>query len=207
MDGLIWRIALTALLLFGAAGGAWGESGSVNGRVVLDVPEASIAMIGPIVVFLDAVDGELDFAPPGESVRIVQENATFSPSFRMVVKGQEVEMPNLDRIYHNAFSYSRPNDFDLGIYPAGESRSIRFEHAGIVKTYCSIHESMSLTIFVSPSPWFARVRSDGEFSIRGVPPGRYVLRTWAERLPPSAREILVESSALQVEIRPLAGAG
>jgi plastocyanin len=193
-------------LLLGLASAAQAESGSVRGRVVLDLADTSVALVGPVVVFLDAVEGELAFVTPREKVRIDQENATFTPSFRIVVKGQEVEMPNLDHIYHNAFSYSRPNDFDLGLYPAGESRSVRLEHAGIVKTYCAIHENMSLTIFVAPSPWVTRVLPSGEFVIRGVPPGRYMLHSWAERLPDHAQEIRVAGDTVEVEIRPLARA-
>lgn len=203
----IRQLARWAALLLLVPTGALAESGVVRGRVVLDLADASVAMVGPIVVYLDAVEGELEFDPPERSLRVVQENATFSPSFGIVIKGQEVEMPNVDRIYHNVFSYSKPNDFDLGIYPAGESRSIRFEHPGIVKTYCSIHESMSLTLFVAPSPWVARVRPNGEFVIRSVPAGDYTLRSWAERLPDHAQPIRVTGDAIEVEIRPLADAG
>ena len=48
---------------------------------------------------------------------------------------------------------------------------------------------MNATIVVSPSPYFATVGEDGAFEIRGIPPGRYRVRTWCERLP-SAEDIV-----------------
>ena len=119
--------------------------------------------------------------PPSPEIR--QRNATFTPGFMAVVKGQTVEMPNDDDVRHNVYSTSADNAFDLGIYDAGDSRSVTLEHPGEVDIHCSVHESMNGTIFVSPSPWYATVAADGRFAIEALPPGRYRLRTWSERLP------------------------
>jgi plastocyanin len=165
----------------------------VRGRVSLDVAGADLSRLGPIVVYLEPIEANATFDVSREPVTIRQKNATFSPSFLTIASGQTVDMPNVDAIYHNVFSYSRPNDFDLGFYPAGESRQVRFEHAGVVKVYCSIHESMNATILVAPSPFFARVRGSGKFSIRGVVPGRYRVTTWCAKLPTVTREIELQA--------------
>ena len=102
-------------------------------------------------------------------------------------------MPNDDAIFHNVFSFSKPNDFDLGMYPSGQSRQVTFKHAGVVKIYCSIHESMSGTIFVSPSPWFAVAKANGDFEIAGIPPGRHTLRVWNEKLPEATRSVTLDA--------------
>lgn len=201
------RAALLSLVGLTAAAGA--EAGArIQGQVTLDLPGTTLASLGPIVVFLEPIDGEARPARSAAPERVVQINASFSPSFLVVPVGQTVDMPNADLIYHNVFSYSRPNDFDLGIYPAGESRSIRFEHPGVVKVYCSIHESMNATIVVTPTPSFDVVEGTGRFSIEGVPPGRYRLRTWCEKLPETSREIDVGSGAslsLSLDLTPATG--
>ena len=128
-----------------------------------------------------------------------QRDARFSPAFLVVAAGTPVEMANDDAIYHNVFSYSRPNDFDLGLYPAGETRKLVLRHPGVVKLYCSIHESMNATIVVTPSRWFDVVDGKGGYAVTGIRPGRYRVVVWAERLPPTAQEIEVgagEPSAL-----------
>jgi len=151
--------------------------------------------LGPTVVFLDGVSGPLSFEPPRGRIRMHQKNAQFEPRFLAVPAGQTLEMPNDDAIFHNVFSFSKPNDFDLGLYPAGESRSVRFAHPGVVNIYCSIHESMTATVFVAPSPWLAVAKPTGEFELRGVPPGRYRLRVWNERLPEAGQIVEVTAGA------------
>lgn len=184
-------LALLAWPLLPAAGQE-AESGNVRGRVRLEVEGIPIAEAGPIVAYLEPIGEAPVPRPPATVPRVHQKDARFSPQFLAIAAGQSVAMPNDDAIYHNVFSYSTPNDFDLGLYPAGESRTVTFRHAGVVRTYCSIHESMSGTIFVAPTRYFAVMRASGDFEIRDVAPGRYKLTTWCERLPSVSREIQVQ---------------
>jgi plastocyanin len=168
--------------LAGPVASAAQDTGTLRGHVVLGVEGVPLAEMGPIVVYLEPTEG--DATPPATTPpRVLQKDATFSPGFLAIAVGQAVEMRNDDAIYHNVFSFSKPNDFDLGIYPAGKSRTVTFRHPGVVRTYCSIHDSMRGTIFVSPSPYFATVDGAGRFAIHGVPAGRHRVRTWCERLP------------------------
>jgi hypothetical protein len=62
---------------------------------------------------------------------------------------------------------------------------------------------MSGTILVAPSPWYAVADAAGAFEIRGVPPGRYRLVVWNDRLPRVTRRVRVaagEVSALVVAV-------
>ncbi len=146
---------------------------------------------GPIVAYLESAGAPLHFELPKRRLEIHQKDASFKPSFLVIAAGETVVMPNDDVIFHNVFSYSTPNDFDLGLYPRGESRAKTFEYPGVVRIYCSIHESMSATIFVAPSIWHAVAGPHGEFSIPDVPAGKYRLRTWNRRLPPASQLIEV----------------
>jgi len=168
-------------------------AGVLAGRVTLAVADADLAELGPTVVYLERSAGGASGALPAP-VRVRQHNARFEPDFLVVTEGQTVVMPNDDTIFHNVFSFSRPNDFDLGLYPAGSSREVVFRHAGLVRVYCSIHESMRGTILVAPTPWFAGVGVSGEYSIPDVPPGRYRLTVWNEKLPALTQSILVPES-------------
>lgn len=184
-----------------AAAGLPEREGRVAGRVVASLLETPSLELGPVVVFLEPVGGERRFTLPRETPVVRQRNARFAPPFRVVVAGQKVEMVNDDMIYHNVFSYSRPNDFDLGMYPSGQSRTVELKYPGVVKTYCSIHESMNGTIFVSPTPWYAVAGDDGEFEIKAVPAGRYKLTAWSEKLPMQSRNIEVtQGGPLELEI-------
>jgi plastocyanin len=188
--GLLALLAALAAPLHTAAGED-AATGSLRGKLRLAVEGSKLADAGPVVAYLEPLDGATPPPVPASVPRVNQKDARFSPQFLAIAAGQSVAMPNDDAIYHNVFSYSTPNEFDLGLYPAGESRKVTFRHAGVVRTYCSIHESMSGTIFVAPNAYFAVVRPTGEFEIRNVAPGRYRLTTWCERLPAAVREIQV----------------
>jgi plastocyanin len=198
-------LAVLALLAAVTARGEGAETGAIRGRVELGVVGARLADVGPIVAYLDAPEegGRLAFAVPREVPQMRQSGVRFRPELLVVAAGQRVSLPNDDAIYHNVFSFSKLNAFDLGLYPQGESRSVVLRHPGVVRAYCSIHESMSGTILVAPSPWHAVADASGAFEIRGVPPGRYRLWVWNDRLPRIARAIRVapgEVNALVVAL-------
>jgi plastocyanin len=192
------RRALAAACL-AAALAAPADAGELQGRVELALPGVALSDVGPIVVYLEGGPPRAAAAAPPAEIR--QQSARFSPPFLAVARGQAVEMPNEDDIYHNVFSFSAPNDFDLGLYPGGESRRVAFEHPGVVRIFCSIHEAMNGTLFVAPTPWFAVVDADGRFVIAGAPAGRFRLRTWAAKLPPSEQEVTLGTGPSSVAVR------
>src|SRR5206468_462262 len=73
-----------------------------------------------IVVMLDAKG-----LPPSEPETIVMEqrNGRFEPDLAVIPVGSKVEFPNADPIFHNVFSLSGTQHFDLGYYPRGQSRT------------------------------------------------------------------------------------
>ncbi len=115
--------------------------------------------------------------PPVTAV-IDQRAAHFDPDLIVVPVGSTVQFPNFDPIFHNVFSLSKAQPFDLGFYPKGQSRSVKFDHAGIIQVYCHIHANMYAAIVVTASPWFAKPSHDGSFSFSNVPAGHYRLTAW-----------------------------
>jgi plastocyanin len=110
-----------------------------------------------------------------------QRGIQFHPQVLAIQAGTTVDFPNRDNIYHNVFSYSSPNDFDLGRYPMNDSRSVRFDRPGIVRVYCDIHSHMSATILVLPHPYFAVPDAQGNYVLSDVPEGKYTLVAWYGR--------------------------
>jgi plastocyanin len=86
------------------------------------------------------------------TLRMEQRDESFFPHVLPIVKGSIVEFPNGDPIYHNVFSLSKASSFDLGRYPRGATRSIRFDEPGVVRVYCHIHSDMSGVILVLEIP-------------------------------------------------------
>jgi plastocyanin len=114
-------------------------------------------------------------------VRMLQRDKRFTPHVLAVRTGTIVDFPNADPIFHNAFSNFDGQIFDIGLYPPGTSRSLRFRRAGIVRVFCNIHSSMSAVIVVLDTPYFASTDVEGHYQIPNVPAGRYRLHVFYER--------------------------
>jgi hypothetical protein len=121
--------------------------------------------------------GNLPPKPPVTEM-LNQQGARFQPDLIAVPVGSTVEFPNSDPIFHNVFSLSKAQPFDLGYYPQGQSRTVKFNTPGVVQVYCHIHSNMYAAILVTASPWFQRPSADGSFSFSNVPAGHYRLTAW-----------------------------
>lgn len=116
-----------------------------------------------------------------QHAKIIQKNKTFTPHILAIPTGTVVDFPNLDPIFHNAFSSFDGKVFDVGLYPPGSSASVRFDRPGIVRIFCNIHPAMSAVVAVVNSSWFAVSTQTGALKIESVPAGPYTLRVYHER--------------------------
>jgi plastocyanin len=117
-------------------------------------------------------------ASPGSTASIEQHDRQFVPDLVVVPVGSAVSFPNMDAIFHNVFSLSKPKSFDLGNYPKGQTRTVVFPSPGIVYVYCHLHTNMAASIMITPNQWSARVDADGNFRLPDVPPGKYTAVAW-----------------------------
>lgn len=144
---------------------------------------------------LDAVNKRRDFSgvvisaerinapvppPPSRHAVMLQKNKMFTPHILPIVTGTTIDFPNADPIFHNAFSSYNGQTFDIGLYPPGQSKSVRFSTPGVVRVFCNIHPTMSSIILVLNTEYFATTGKDGAFEL-DVPPGEYELRVFHER--------------------------
>jgi len=119
-------------------------------------------------------------AEPLKKAIVDQRNRSFVPHVLVVTVGTEVQFPNNDTIFHNVFSASEINRFDLGVYPRGKTLTRAFSKKGVVALQCNIHSEMSAYVVVVDTPYYALTDNQGGFSLPNVPPGRYTLKVWHE---------------------------
>jgi plastocyanin len=204
--------ARSATVASGAAPAGAARNGSIRGRVDLrKVPPVierrpGVADLGPppardlpdrlrSVVYLESAPrGAFEQTDGGRAV-MDQRNETFVPHVLAITTGTTVDFPNSDRIYHNVFSLSKTERFDLGRYAVGHSRSVRFDRAGIVRVFCDIHSHMNAFILVFSHPFFAVTDADGRYRIENVPPGTYNVIAWNEGTSSDPQPITVPDGA------------
>ena len=162
-------------------------------------------------------------APPGAAdlskIKFVmdQRNLEFVPHVLPILVGATVDFPNNDKVNHNVFSMSRTKKFNLGSYPAGESKSVVFDKPGIVELRCDVHAEMAAYILVMKNPYFAVTDKQGHFEIpdsnileqtglsglKDLAPGKYFVKTWHEKLKTQKQAVTVPENgnvAIQLDL-------
>jgi plastocyanin len=134
----------------------------------------------------------LDRAAPSRAGRfkLAQQNKSFSSRVLAVPAGSTVDFPNLDPIFHNVFSLSRPAGFDLGLYRAGASKSRVFSEPATYRIFCNIHPQMTAVVLILPTPFITQRDGAGPYRL-DLPAGRYRITAWSERAQSAATEISV----------------
>ncbi len=83
-----------------------------------------------------------------EEFEVGQKNKQFTQEKLTIKKGDSVKFMNEDPFFHNVFSLSEVQSFDLGSYPKGEFKTVTFDKPGTVEVECAIHPNMHMTIEV-----------------------------------------------------------
>ena len=136
------------------------------------------------------------------TAQMAQKDLGFVTPLLPVFVGTKVEFPNLDDTYHNIFSYSQPQRFDLGRYRPDERPipSQVFDQPGLVTLHCDIHEHMRGLILVLATPYFTKSDTSGAYRLAGLPAGRYTLKAWVNSKTTLERSVeLKNGAALHVD--------
>jgi plastocyanin len=186
---IVWCAGALALLLVVSAAPST-VAGSFSGVVRTLVRDGAVA--AAVVVYAEPIGVE---APrqPGKFV-LQQKNKTFLPGVLGVPVGSTVGFPNDDEIFHNVFSLSGPQPFDLGLYRSGEAKSRTFTRPGTYRVFCNIHPQMSALIVVVPTPHVVVADRNGRFVLE-LPAGRYRLTAQSERAQPVSLEVTADVGA------------
>jgi len=113
---------------------------------------------------------------------VASRGKRFDPHVLVVTKGTTVSFPNVDSIFHNAFSRTPGTEFDLGLYRRGASRAYTFRSPGLVHLYCNIHAEMAAYVLVlEPEDAFAVADGSGSFRLSGLPAGPVTVHVWSEK--------------------------
>jgi plastocyanin len=159
--------------------------------------------VSEVVILLkplsDALTRQADTALNGlpHHFQLVQSHKRFAPHVLVVPIGSAVDFPNRDPFFHNVFSLFNGKRFDLGLYEAGATRTVKFDRAGVSYIFCNIHPQMSAVIITAETPYYAITDKLGTAIIRNVPDGRYRLRVWSEHALPKTLLKVVQ----QVDVR------
>ncbi|MCC6807534.1 MAG: hypothetical protein IT381_08925 [Deltaproteobacteria bacterium] len=175
---------LVGLALFPASV-AYANKATVTGKVKAD------GNWKPAVVYIEKLAGpSINLV---ERPKLTQKNTQFLPTVLVVLQGQTIDFPNEDKFYHNVFSASDGNEFDLGLYRGGVSKAMQMKAPGEVDIYCNIHPDMAAKVLVLQNELFTKVNDDGTYVLPNVPYGNYTLVAWTPHHTPEKKKIEVKA--------------
>jgi len=171
--------ALFVAALFLQAGWHTLLAGNIAGKV----NAKGVKNSGDAVIYIDKISSKTFPAPENHAV-MNQKNLMFVPHVLPILVGTTVDFLNSDNVLHNVFSPDVcAEKFNLGSWPKGKTKSYTFKTPGCVSTLlCNVHPEMEGYVVVVETPYFAVSEADGTYLIKNVPPGKYTLKIWHEKL-------------------------
>lgn len=143
------------------------------------------------LVFVESVSG--DFTPPEDHAVMDQVDSDFNPRMLPILRGTTVDFVNSDEGWRDIYSPEQSvTPFNLGTYPPGRSRSMRFDNVGVAPVTSFMHSEMRAYVIVLDNPHYAVTDKLGRFVIDAVPAGTHILRVWNEKRYAAKQEITVE---------------
>jgi plastocyanin len=172
------------------------------------VKEARLpANLSEVVLWLKPREiAEADSAPaeqPHKRLQLIQKNKNFQPHVLVVPVGSTVDFPNHDPFFHNVFSLFDGKRFDLGLYEAGATNSVRFDRLGVSFLFCNIHPEMSAVVIAVDTPYYGVSDGAGNITIHDLPDGKYELHMWYERSLPEDLKTLKRSVTVSATTKDL----
>jgi plastocyanin len=129
-----------------------------------------------------------------------QRQCVFIPRVTLVPAGGTVDFLNSDRLLHNIHSASRANAVFNRTQPRSRTIPIAFATPEIVRISCDLHGWMRAWVVVMEHPFYVVTGSEGEFTLGNLPPGKYTLNVWHEKLGTVTKDVTVGESDATVVI-------
>lgn len=133
---------------------------------------------------------------PQDQTRVIESRGCrFVPRASATVVGSLLAIQSVDPIMHNTHLRmdSRFGDTVINVVQPAGARGIqrRLTTTGLMDVRCDIHPFMRAFIHVFDHPYFSVTDASGRYELTQVPPGKYKLKMWHEKLGVREREITV----------------
>jgi len=145
-----------------------------------------------VVVFVADGLGDRTFDPPAAPAVFSQKGCQYQPHVVAVQANQPVEVVNDDPTAHNIHPTPVNNrEWNKAELPGAKVEETFAREEIAIPVKCNIHPWMRGYIAVFKHPYFVVTNQDGTFDLQNLPPGRYTIRAWHEKLGMSSQTITI----------------
>jgi len=134
-----------------------------------------------------------EWAVPAGTTELDQTGCMYKPRVIGLMTGQKFEIKNADPTNHNIHPQPQVNpDWNESQSPGQPPLMKSFARQEVmIPVKCNVHPWMRAYIGVVSHPFFAVTGDDGSFTIKGLPPGTYVIQSWHEKYGPMEQTVTV----------------
>ena len=126
------------------------------------------------------------------------KDCTFGPHVSVAVKGQKLGIVSHDSVLHNTHLYSGDKlktMYNIALPLQDKVIKKRLKKDGVVTAKCDAHDWMLGYVYVAKNPYVSVSAEDGSFAISDVPPGKYKVTIWHEKLGKVSQDVTVTAGA------------
>ncbi|MBI2060002.1 MAG: carboxypeptidase regulatory-like domain-containing protein [Nitrospirae bacterium] len=125
-----------------------------------------------------------------------QKACEYTPHVVLVPKGAPLDILNSDGILHNVHTFAAKNpSFNKAMPKFKKQMTVEgsnFAEAETIEVRCDAHEWMHGWLQVVEHPYYAVTDPSGSFALPDVPPGKYSVEVWHEKLGKAIKEVTVD---------------
>lgn len=177
-----------------------------------ELTDVTIEHNGPLlsgaVVWLDGVRSGKAL-PLVRRYDVINEGCLIVPRVQAAIAGGTINIRSLDPVIHRTRLVRAGEAKPVALVTeTDEGQVVPLDHAldvpGQLEVRCDQHPWTRGYIAVFDHPYFAVTSANGAFAFDSVPPGKYTLRVWHERLGTASREVTIgggQAVTADVELR------
>ena len=141
----------------------------------------------------------VSFPPQTSEVTLDQKGCRYVPHVLGLHTGANLKVTSSDQTNHNIHPIPKNNrEWNDTIFPSADPLTRRFTKPEVmIPVKCGLHAWMRAHIGVLDHPFFAVSDANGQFTLKGLPPGEYEIEAWHK---------LYKAQSLKVKVEPKADA-
>jgi uncharacterized protein (DUF2141 family) len=165
-----------------------------------DPPKTETATTGPgntladVVVYISAGAND-EGKVPSTAVTLDQHGCRYVKHVTALTVNQDMKVTNSDPTSHNIHPLAKTNrEWNKSQPPGSPPLDAKFEQPEFIPVKCNIHPWMHGYIVVLKTSHYGVTGTDGAFSLKDLPPGKYTVTAWQETLGTSQQDVTIGSA-------------
>jgi len=156
---------------------------NARGLVDEEVSVTSDGKLRNVIVYVRTGHEGKAYDAPSETVVLDQQKCVYVPHVLTLMTNQKLSVRNSDPTFHNVHAISQVNPgFNIAQADKGAENTFTFEKAEPhFRIGCDLHRWMGAIVGVFDHPFHTTSGMSGDFELR-VPPGKYEIVAWHEKL-------------------------